>query len=537
MNFEVLYVEDEADEWNLLNKAIKSRNTARKKTKSAKGFNLSLKWAKDPSELGRELTLNTGLVLTDMVFPDPNADAGERNKLDDVIFAVEEWSKDQKYGSPLPIIALTGRGRKALDACLLRKNRLYDIWDKSSASMEYIAWRLFEIAKELSHTHPDALSQRLIREMQRGASWHEYVVEMTRGYDAGWTEYDQIQRAGDSIEKIALRLDVWRKCEPLWKAMVKWEPLSRAISGKTRGHARHVINVFWLGYYLLHHKHLSPLFSKFWEGLIPGRRNMSPVATEAPLEALSNSWFFAAIFHDVGGCVEKCTEMTTYQENVMKVFGDLAPTITKPQHLTPEEFMARCQRWLHDFDDPLLGIVEPVVRESAANGEPDQGVLGALYLREQIDHPKSKCYAIEGGRAMSLHNIFPKLSAPGSLPVTWEQEPLVCLLLLCDQLQTWDREPGTESLRGPDLPARAELRDLKVDLEDGRPRISMSVDYIAREHLDDSPDIYARTMSALTEVLLKNPYSALDRIQKPWPFSLVVTCTLSGDPLPQMRFG
>src|SRR5262249_55425009 len=145
MNFEVLYVEDEAEEWNLLNKAIKARNAARKKTKSAKGFNILLKRAKDPDELNEELSLNTGLVLTDMVFPDPNADAGERNKLDDVIFAVEEWSKDHKYGSPLPIIALTSRGRKVLDECLLRKSRLYDIWDKSSASLEYIAWRLSEI--------------------------------------------------------------------------------------------------------------------------------------------------------------------------------------------------------------------------------------------------------------------------------------------------------------------------------------------------------------------------------------------------------
>ncbi len=538
MNFEILYVEDEPEEWTLLNKAIKERNKARENSKLSKGFKLILKWARDPSELSKELTLNTGLVLTDMVFPDPSSDAGERDKLDDVIFAVEDWSKEHKYGSPLPIIALTGRGRKALERCLRRKSRLYDIWDKSSASMEYVAWRLSDYAKELSRSHPDALSQRLIREMPSGASWHDSVVEMTRGYDAGWSEYDQIQRAGDSIEKIALRLDVWRQCEPLWKAMVKWEPLSRAISGKTRGHARHVINVFWLGYYLIHHKHLSPVFGKFWEVLIRARRNMDAVAAEPALEAFSDAWFFGAIFHDVGGCVEKSTEVTDYQNGLMSVFGDLAPTIPAPQHRTPDDFMRRCKHWLSDFDDPLLSIIEPVVRESATKGQPDQGVIGALYLREQIANVKSKCYAIEGGRAMSLHNIYPKLSSTtGSVPVSWEREPLVCLLLLCDQLQTWDREPGTDALMDPDLPARAELRDLKIDIQEGRPTIRMSIDYILRRHVEDSAEVYARTKSALTEVLLKNPYSALDRIEKPWPFSLKVNCTLAGDALLEMPFG
>ena len=382
MSFEILYVEDEPEEARLLKKAVNARN------KSIKGRKLVLKCVKDPADLKKELSLSTDLVLTDMVFPDDTVEAGEREKLGDVILAVQAWTKEHQYGSPLPIIAFTGRGVKALELCLARKDALYDIWDKSSASLEYVAWRLSEYSKELSRSRPDALSQRLIREMPQnaGAGWHDCVVKMTRGYDAGWSEQDQIRRAGESIGEIALRLDAWPECEPLWDTMVKWEPLSRAIDPKTRGHARHVINVFWLGYYLLHNKHLSKIFSEYWAPLVHSRKNMGPVAIEKPLEALSNAWFFAAIFHDVGGCVEKSNQVSEYQNNLMGVFRDLAPPPLKLLHKSADDFMLRARPWLSEFEDPLLGLIEPVVRKSASAGKPDQGVVGALYLRETISN-------------------------------------------------------------------------------------------------------------------------------------------------------
>src|SRR5258705_4650232 len=102
MSFEILYVEDEPEEARLLKKAVNARN------KNIKGRKLVLKWARDPADLKKELSLSTNLVLTDMVFPDNAVEAGEREKLGDVILAVQAWSKEHQYGSPLPIIAFTG---------------------------------------------------------------------------------------------------------------------------------------------------------------------------------------------------------------------------------------------------------------------------------------------------------------------------------------------------------------------------------------------------------------------------------------------
>jgi hypothetical protein len=532
MSFDILYVEDDHLDWKNLSESIKESKSHRTQ--------LVLKWVSDPRELERKLSLSTRLILADVYFPSTSDPKSKKiDKLDQIITIVEEWNEKQGRGRPVPIIAYTSRGKKALENCLRRRKHLYDIWDKSSASPEYAAWRLFELSKELSRFQPDARTQQLIQQMKVGASWHKHVVEMTKKYDAGWTEYDQIERAGASIKDIAFHLGVWGQCEPLWQAMIDWEPLSRAVSRKTRGHARHVINVFWLGYFLLHHRHLSPLFTKYWETLKLTRGRMSAVDSDGALEALANCWFFAGLFHDVGGAVEQSSSVTTYLKTLLSPFGDLGPIVKGVEKPSATGFMERAQEWLEEFDPSLRAIISQGFEDSISQGKPDQGVVGAVHLRNVISEGKQHCYAREGGRAMSLHNMLPKLGGTAEpLPISWQSEPLVCLLLLCDQLQTWDRETGSHALTDGDQPTRAELSDLAVEMKDGRPEIMIAIDYIAPAHLDHSFELYTRVKEKLSEVLRKNPYSALNRIQKPWPFAVIVKCTLSGDSVgTDMKFG
>ena len=66
----------------------------------------------------------------------------------------------------------------------------------------------------------------------------------------------------------------------------------------------------------------------------------------------------------------------------------------------------------------------------------------------------------------------------------------------------------------------------------------MTIDYIAPAHLFHSPMLYEREKKRLKEVLDKYPVSALSRIEKPWPFTVSVKCTLSGEHLDaDMVFG
>jgi hypothetical protein len=574
--YDVIYVEDDLEDWKELSQAVMERN------ETAKSLPLRVQWAQSPEKLDSMLSLSTRLVLADVFFPTSslnNLDQVER--LDDIIDAVRRWGNSQRSiqlidedAQPprlLPIIAYTRRSPAALEYCLAKERRkyLYDIWDKSTASPEYAAWRLSEISKDLSRRRPDALSQRLIREMKKGdgVSWHNAVVDMTKRYDEGWSEQDQIERAGASIETIAFKLNVGNECGPMWNAMTRWEALSRAVSSKTRGHARHVINVFWLGYYFLNHEYLRNKFIEYWERLKNNRKNMNDVKDDIPIEALCNTWFYAGLFHDVGGIAEKSFSVGAFERELKSIFSDITPLTTTEwmtlnQYVSgskrllqktdddlltnahrvvaksKEEFMSNVEPWLNEFANPLIPLIRPVVENSIARNEPDQGVIAALHLRRKINKGRQECYAREGARAISMHNLFPKLgNGTDMLPISWEDEPFVCLLLLCDQLQTWDRERGTEALKDSDQPSRAELSSIEITEDNGRPLISIAIDYIAPVHVDRSYELCLRVHDELTQILHNNPYRALNRIQKPWPFDLHVQCTLSGERLEDMYFG
>lgn len=526
--YDVIYVEDDPQDWKKLDKAVKERN------KTAKSIPLRVKWAQSPEKLEGLLSLSTRLVLADVYFG-----SEDKERLGDIIKYVQSWSAKEGATRPLPIIAYTGRGEDALEFCLGHKKDLYDIWDKSSASSEYAAWRLSEISKELSRIRPDALTQRLIREMKPHVGWHSHVVDMTKRYDTGWSEHDQIQRAGVAIENIADELEVWDQCGPMWNAMIDWEGLSRAVSTKTRGHSRHVINVFWLGYYLFNHELLRGIFSQYWDKIKKNRKNMEDVFDDDPIKALCNAWFYAGLFHDMGGPVEKYFKVGSYLKTLLSIFKYVAPPLADMPKMNAEEFMAKAQPWLNEFDAPLIDLIKPALEESLNDDEPDQGVVAALHLRNEISQGKQGCYAREGARAMSLHNLIPRLGDGISLlPISWEKEPLVCMLLLCDQLQTWDRERGTETIKDGNQPSRAELSSLEITMDaKGKPRVNMSIDYIAPAHLDHSYEQYINAREDLQKILREHPSRALKRIQQPWPFELHVQFMLSGDLLKNMDLG
>lgn len=112
------------------------------------------------------------------------------------------------------------------------------------------------------------------------------------------------------------------------------------------------------------------------------------------------------------------------------------------------------------------------------------------------------------------------------------------MLLLCDQLQTWDRERGTDSIKDGNQPSRAELSAMEITTDaNGKPHINMSIDYIAPAYLEHSYGQYTTAREDLIDILRKNPYRALRRIQKPWPFELHVQCMLSGESLYSKDFG
>jgi hypothetical protein len=527
MSFKILYIEDEIAYSEKVEKAL-GDSKALNDTRS-----IVIKSISTPDKLLAELDEQYDLVLADVYFRDNSG--MESNQLDDIIRIIAQWSDTNGLEKPLPIIAYTRREKGALDSCLERRNALYDIWDKSSASPPYAAWRMTRIASEIARSHPDSLLQRLIRQMPSGARWHSHVVEMTRRYSSAWTESDQIDRVKSSIGAIAMQLGESPQCKAFWEIMQAWDPLSRSVSETARGHARHVLNVFWLGYYLLHQPELTPLFLRAWEKVLDDREGMGVVKAVDPKEALSDCWFYAGLFHDVAGCIEKHGAVTGKAD---ALFG-------KFKYFIKLGDPARIERTsIETLTNDLLGSLKPLrgTLETAWSGsldqqKPDHGVLAGANLVKGIKDSKQNCFAREAARAMVVHNLISSLPDGAPFPISWESEPIICLLLLCDQIQTWDRERGTEKLSDQDGSERAELVGLDVNNESDRVQINLGIDYLGPSFLDHAPLIFERVKLRLENVLQDFPHKALNRIAKPWPFSVVVNCSLNGRPVNGLRFG
>lgn len=523
MSFNILYVENDDKDWEPVALAVEELNG------KLVGEKLVIERARTPEELRRKLDLKFDVVLADVYYDDPRAEDGQdiADRIDDIIRFVEEWRFAQPEDRQLPVIAYTAWGEDALRRCLGMKDSLYDIWDKNTAIPEYVAWRLSRLAVEVVRNRPDARMQKLLREMRGGASWHSNVLDMARRYDAGWTERDQVERVGKAIGDIAHKLGVWDQCEPMWKVMLGWEWLGRGASRQMRGHCRHVVNVFWLGYLLIHQHQLGGFFKRAWKNVVAARDGMEAVAEEKPLEALSTSWFYASLFHDVAACLEKAQYLVNRQFELINPLlpeTSAIPNIWKAQL---EGLRKSLVPIVSDFGAPVDDLLRAAVEDGLGRSAMDHGVLAAAHLRRVIIDHRQSCFAREAARAMALHNLYPTFSSGVAQSITWEREPIVCLLLLCDQLQTWDRERGDESIRDEDRPHRAELAEIEVT-NGKKPVVMMRIDYIAPAHVLRSSEVLGRVQDELEEVLKSKPSKALGMVGKPWPFELRVECSLSG---------
>lgn len=236
MPFTILYIEDRRPDWNRLNESIVAHNATRVDP------DFSIVRAETPEAAKPMLDLQYDAVIADVYFP-ASVKGRRVDRLADIVRLVRE-ADGARGGRPTPIIAYTGEGRSVLQACLNVASELYDIWDKNTARPEYVVWRLTRLAREVSRDRPDALLQRLVRQMPEGASWHKQVQEMAMRYDAGWTERDQVASAGGAIVAVGQAFGLSAPVESMWDEIINWDPFVRAASASARGHARHLINVF-----------------------------------------------------------------------------------------------------------------------------------------------------------------------------------------------------------------------------------------------------------------------------------------------------
>ncbi len=520
MTFKILYVEDEDT----------SKVVAAVESGKWSGPGLQVIPVKSPELLEEALADDVDLILADIGFPAKAG--GDKNRLFDILAMVEEHSRsrseEEDDQQSIPVIVYTSRTTE-LESLLLNRRKFYDIWDKSVATPEYVAWRLGTVAREIERARPGRVLQKAIADLTTGASWHTKVLTMLRKYDTGWSEYDQIMRCGESIDEISKVMGC-EDGESMWRAVEQWELIDRSADRRVRGHARHALHVFWLGYVLLNHSAMADVWSVAWARLLEKRSNREAVKGEDAPKALNAIWFFAAVFHDVGYPAQ---DGANVMKEVLRVgelldlkWGD-AKTMKfggKYIELATDVFVSMkadggtgYQVWSSEMIEHFKGTL--------TRRAPDHGCVSAgRLLGSRFKNSQCEWWLREAARAAALHSAFPSVDVASR--ISWDSDPMGCLLLVLDQLQTWDRE-RPEILRDRDWPERAELVDLRI-VPGSPPSVEMTIKYLVRRHVEQSKEIFKRVHEEVTKVLNRYPVSVMRDLRGKLPFTLNVKFYLSG---------
>ena len=379
-------------------------------------------------------------------------------------------------------------------------------------------------------------------------AWHDRVCELAKDYGRGQTEYDQVNNCKDSLRIIFDKVDAknYATYVTLWNALADSEPLLRTADQKLRGIARHSINVFWFGYWLINHPLLKDVFCNLWEEMRKSRTDIPCLEKVKATDALNAIWLLTSLFHDSCRFYEHSKSITEKCDGFFKDFKSLEMGHSIWQ-------MGNASVLLNAIDPVLssihIGSSDSMVKEIKQHIElcsqkemPDHGAVAAAYLMKigkstgQADVFSE--YAAEAARAILLHTCLPRVfeqlhidDCDKFTPIEWGKDPLACLLLFCDQIQTWDRhDPTNEDKNYPD---RAELSYLEINKDVDNPKLEGCIDYIAPSRVNMYPDLRQDIKGSLNQVILERPKKILLHVIKDghWPFSVHLNCALSGDKL------
>jgi hypothetical protein len=235
------------------------------------------------------------------------------------------------------------------------------------------------------------------------------------------------------------------------------EPALHALKTYYRDHFFHAIEVCFLGHLLLGMEHApgKPLIDvvKRW------------MRVHSRVEVL-RAWYVAALFHDVG-----------YAIDVLKSADDMLKFFECSKLLTE---LAKHVGTSID----TLGAALRKDAPGATDPGRDHGVVGAEHLKQLLDRigggtPVWPGYeqAVQAIRAHNLHSV----------PVSFQEQPLAFLLVLCDTIQEWNRPhlryatapaemlsslAGAGPHDGPETMGPLDRVGVNLKLAGGKPRMS-----------------------------------------------------------------
>jgi len=206
--------------------------------------------------------------------------------------------------------------------------------------------------------------------------------------------------------KIEHRLDI---TSHLLQA-ARGEPALHVLKEYYRDHFYHAIQVCLLGHFLLN------------SGTLEGKplwKRVAKILGKIEFEDVLRQWYVAALLHDIGYSME--------------IFQGVKSLLEFFQHSTPiKEFTDNLDSAMSDLSKSLAGF-EGFTEEQ--NPAEDHGIIGANHIHGLIEHIKKEQDVKDLSpaiRAVALHNNRKR-------DVSFQENPLAFLLILCDTIQEHNR--------------------------------------------------------------------------------------------------
>ncbi len=322
---------------------------------------------------------------------------------------------------------------------------LEDVWSTANVTRLYLAWRTKRLVDRSGRARiPQlALVNTLLAALEAGAPlpWKNEVHDLLKAYRTATTPIARAQEARKGLTALFRKLASGREGDKVWletafsrclNALSYAENVNLAASPDTWGHFLHVVNVFLLGYYILN-------FGG-WDFPALARAEFGNTPAD-PVEALNQSWVLASVFHDAGKAAENLKDLKKNLNNLLETIDPKSRCeIAEPHWRTLKVVGGK----------PLSDWLEHTV-PSMEGRSVDHGLLSMEVIRSLKRYAPDWSQQIDSAaHAAALHNLWPmeaegKQKDPNCIPkITFCESPIAALLILCDQLQVWERENRAE---------------------------------------------------------------------------------------------
>jgi hypothetical protein len=379
------------------------------------------------------------------------------------------------------------------------------VLDKRVITADLFSWQLKRLidrdlnANYEEHILISAILEFLKKEPQ--SIWGEDIVNMLKEYRNGINETDQINAIKVFVTRLATNCGFSSNATKMFEMLQLQEPLCNAGNPTKWGHLRHVINVYWLGYYIINNKLINI-------DTITCKLNKTFSNESDKLLEINKVWFICSIFHDIGNLgemVDSLIEIINMALSIYPVDKENNSIQFKNKDFEFGDFDALCSL-IAETDQSLYKLI----KEKHTRLKPDHGILSAMTLFKELhSNETNNTWLALAIKAIALHNIFQK-SFENVIRYNYKKEPILNLLILCDLLEIWDRSTGFETIYN-ELPIeKIELSNIAI-MDNN---LYMKINYRLHNSILPTDSLFKIAKTKLTDIIAKMVLPILDAIQK-----------------------